>query len=123
MRWRTQSEVVNGKGRTICGSISCSGAEQLGGYEVPFMYADNEVVKHELVKVQLCPKCSKYLLLAKQPEAKSNSSNPDSGQTNQRRKRESSLITSANPEKPADTTGEVEIMPPPPPKKAIIDLS
>ncbi len=38
MRWRTQKEVVGGKGQFVCGAKGCDNREGLCSYEVDFEY-------------------------------------------------------------------------------------
>lgn len=40
LRWRTEQEVVTGKGHFECGSLHCSAQEGLQSYEVPFKYVE-----------------------------------------------------------------------------------
>lgn len=74
LRWRTESEVVSGKGRKqaydrcprltlkvgqfACGSTRCDTTASLKSWEVNFAYVEDGVRKNELVKVRLCPDCS-----------------------------------------------------------------
>ncbi|KAI8074157.1 folate-sensitive fragile site protein Fra10Ac1-domain-containing protein [Gongronella butleri] len=64
LRWRTEPEVVEGKGQFICASNRCSEAQAqvpLTSWEVNFGYVEDNVKKNELVKVRLCPSCSDML--------------------------------------------------------------
>lgn len=38
MRWRTQKEVVSGKGQFVCGAKGCEASDGLCSYEVNFAY-------------------------------------------------------------------------------------
>ena len=58
MRWRTQNEVVEGKGQFTCGARKCQEKEKLRTWEVNFAYVEEGVKKNTLVKVRLCPDCS-----------------------------------------------------------------
>jgi Folate-sensitive fragile site protein Fra10Ac1 len=58
MRWRTEAEVLSGKGQVICAAKGCSSADELTSYEVPFKYSESGVSKMELVKCRLCNQCS-----------------------------------------------------------------
>eukprot|EP00126_Sphaerothecum_destruens_P011240 Sdes_comp20882_c0_seq1m17890 len=58
LRWRTQKEVVQGKGQFICGHKTCSRQEGLSSWEVNFRYRENETVENALVKIRLCAECS-----------------------------------------------------------------
>lgn len=61
MRWRIEKEVCEGKGQFICGNKRCSRAEELVSWEVNFSYTEQGEHKNALVKLRLCPKCSKKL--------------------------------------------------------------
>lgn len=61
LRWRTEKEVVEGKGQFICGSKHCSERESLTSWEVNFGYVEHDEKKNALVKVRLCISCSKKL--------------------------------------------------------------
>ncbi|XP_060072521.1 protein FRA10AC1 homolog isoform X1 [Ylistrum balloti] len=58
MRWRTEQEVVDGKGQFICGSRKCCEKEGLRSWEVNFGYLEQGIKKNALVKLRLCPDCS-----------------------------------------------------------------
>ncbi|XP_069139677.1 protein FRA10AC1-like [Argopecten irradians] len=58
MRWRTEQEVVDGKGQFICGSRKCPEKEGLRSWELNFGYLEQGVKKNALVKLRLCPDCS-----------------------------------------------------------------
>ncbi|XP_055332857.1 protein FRA10AC1-like [Paramacrobiotus metropolitanus] len=58
MRWRTEKEVIEGKGQFICGSKHCSNQMGLRSWEVNFGYMENETKKNALIKLRLCPSCS-----------------------------------------------------------------
>ena len=61
MRWRTEREVVEGKGQFSCGSKHCDVKEDLRTWEVFFAYLELGEKKSALVKLRLCPKCSTKL--------------------------------------------------------------
>lgn len=61
MRWRTEPEVVAGKGQFICGSKQCPDKDDLRSWEVNFNYLEHGEKKNALVKLRLCPACSKKL--------------------------------------------------------------
>ncbi|KAI8053956.1 folate-sensitive fragile site protein Fra10Ac1-domain-containing protein [Syncephalis plumigaleata] len=61
MRWRTKTEVVDGKGQFICGNIHCDKKEELTSWEVNFAYVEDGERKNTLVKLRTCPKCSNKL--------------------------------------------------------------
>lgn len=61
MRWRVEKEVCEGKGQFACANKHCPKAEDLISWEVNFSYVEQEEHKNALVKLRLCPKCSKKL--------------------------------------------------------------
>nr|CAH7718478.1 unnamed protein product [Callosobruchus chinensis] len=61
LRWRIEKEVINGKGQFICGNKYCSIEEDLRTWEVNFAYIEKGEKKNALVKIRLCPGCSKKL--------------------------------------------------------------
>ncbi|XP_067002465.2 protein FRA10AC1 [Anabrus simplex] len=61
MRWRTEKEVVTGKGQFSCASNQCSEADGLSTWEVNFGYIEKGEKKNALVKLRLCPECSDKL--------------------------------------------------------------
>lgn len=52
MRWRTEREVINGKGQFVCGHKSCECAQQLTSWEVNFAYQEHNQKKNALVKIR-----------------------------------------------------------------------
>lgn len=58
MRWRTESEVVEGKGQFVCGSRICNEKDNLKSWEVNFGYTELGEKKNALVKIRLCLHCS-----------------------------------------------------------------
>ena len=88
MRWRTEREVVSGKGQFACGSLSgcTAGASDvpLRSYEVNFAYVEGGTKHNALVKVRLCDECGTRLRKARKGEL----SEWDEGRaTKERRKR------------------------------------
>lgn len=61
MRWRVEKEVCDGKGQFTCANKHCTGTEELTSWEVNFSYVEQSEHKNALVKLRLCPKCSKKL--------------------------------------------------------------
>lgn len=51
MRWRTENEVVIGKGQFECGSKKCNVKEGLRTWEVNFGYTEHDEKKNALVKL------------------------------------------------------------------------
>jgi protein FRA10AC1 len=52
MRWRTEQEVVNGKGQFTCGNKICPENGGLRTWEVNFAYREHEEKKNALVKLR-----------------------------------------------------------------------
>ncbi|CDS04697.1 hypothetical protein LRAMOSA07237 [Lichtheimia ramosa] len=69
LRWRTEKEVILGKGQFICGSTRCDDSDDLESWEVNFAYVEHGEKKNELVKVRLCPDCSYKLNYKQQKRA------------------------------------------------------
>ncbi|CAG9770793.1 unnamed protein product [Ceutorhynchus assimilis] len=61
LRWRIEKEVVSGKGQFICGNRTCQEEDELRSWEVNFAYLEQGQKKNALVKIRLCPSCSKKL--------------------------------------------------------------
>ncbi|XP_053998518.1 protein FRA10AC1 [Hylaeus anthracinus] len=61
LRWRTEKEVIVGKGQFECGNKKCKVKEGLRSWEVNFGYIEHGKKKHALVKLRLCPDCSVHL--------------------------------------------------------------
>jgi len=61
MRWRTEKELIVGKGQFFCGNVHCSIQESLNTWEVLFGYVEHGQKKNALVKLRLCTKCSEKL--------------------------------------------------------------
>ncbi|KAF5290895.1 hypothetical protein FQA39_LY14575 [Lamprigera yunnana] len=58
LRWRTEQEVILGKGQFICGNKMCLSKENLRTWEVNFAYMEQKEKKNALVKIRLCSDCS-----------------------------------------------------------------
>ncbi|CAE7206588.1 FRA10AC1 [Symbiodinium pilosum] len=56
-RWRTEGEVLQGRGQFTCGHKHCHAKDMLKSYEVDFKYVE-ERRKRALVKVRLCQDCA-----------------------------------------------------------------
>lgn len=61
MRWRTEKEVILGKGQFFCGNIHCEEKDGLDSWEVLFGYVEHGEKKNALVKLRLCDNCSNKL--------------------------------------------------------------
>ncbi|MCP9263974.1 Cathepsin B-like cysteine proteinase 3 [Dirofilaria immitis] len=70
MRWRTEREVKSGKGQFECGSKRCEEKVDLTSWE-------NSVKKNALVKLRLCPECSKMLNYHSQKKKLEKKINPE----------------------------------------------
>ncbi|KIJ67010.1 hypothetical protein HYDPIDRAFT_85265 [Hydnomerulius pinastri MD-312] len=68
LRWRTETEVLDGTGETSCANTRCehhhlsSAAPELSTLELPFAYEEHSQRKEALVKVVLCPRCVRKLM-------------------------------------------------------------
>lgn len=58
LRWRTEKEVVVGKGQFECGNKKCQSKEDLKSWEINFGYEEQGEKKNALVKLRLCPECT-----------------------------------------------------------------
>ncbi|PAA55039.1 hypothetical protein BOX15_Mlig005215g3, partial [Macrostomum lignano] len=61
LRWRTEAEVLSGRGQFACGGKRCEQADGLVSWEVNFRYTEGGETKNALVKLRLCPDCSARL--------------------------------------------------------------
>ena len=130
MRWRTEDEVVAGKGTQTCSSIHCeyheprdesAYADDLGDaaplvpakldeFEVPFGYTEDGDRKSALVKLTLCKRCARRL--ARSRGDSTSSSRPSAASTSSR-----ALVNSQRREELSDDEKD-EYAPAPPPDLA-----
>ncbi|CAD6253007.1 unnamed protein product [Miscanthus lutarioriparius] len=68
LRWRTEKEVISGKGQFICGNRHCDEKYGLGSYEVNFSYVEAGEQKQALVKLVACKRCAEKLAYKRQKE-------------------------------------------------------
>ncbi|XP_058744145.1 uncharacterized protein LOC131616737 [Vicia villosa] len=68
LRWRTEKEVMSGKGQFICGNKHCNEKEGLASYEVNFCYFEAGENKQALVKLVACGRCAEKLNYKRQKE-------------------------------------------------------
>jgi protein FRA10AC1 len=61
LRWRTEKEVISGKGQFICGNKHCDEKDGLASYEVNFCYSEAGENKQALVKLVTCERCADKL--------------------------------------------------------------
>eukprot|EP00922_Rhytidocystis_sp_ex-Travisia-forbesii_P036383 GHVS01053987.1.p1 GENE.GHVS01053987.1~~GHVS01053987.1.p1 ORF type:complete len:286 (-),score=52.43 GHVS01053987.1:384-1241(-) len=70
MRWRSEAEVVQGKGQFVCGNKACDAADRSRGglrsYEMNFVYTEKGKRKQALVKARLCLSCARRLNFKKE---------------------------------------------------------
>lgn len=52
LRWRTEAEVISGKGQFVCGCKTCSNREPLRSWEVNFGYVEQGERKNALIKLR-----------------------------------------------------------------------
>eukprot|EP00644_Phytophthora_capsici_P000541 jgi/Phyca11/540438/estExt2_Genewise1Plus.C_PHYCAscaffold_40984 len=70
LRWRTEMEVIAGKGQFSCGNKRCDKREGLHSYELLFAYVEHGERKRCLVKVRACSECARKLFYKKMMEMK-----------------------------------------------------
>ncbi|OMO65499.1 Folate-sensitive fragile site protein Fra10Ac1 [Corchorus olitorius] len=70
LRWRTEKEVISGKGQFICGNKHCDEKDGLASYEVKFSYFEAGENKQALVKLVTCKRCAEKLHYKKRKEKK-----------------------------------------------------
>lgn len=68
LRWRTEKEVISGKGQFICGNKHCNEKDGLASYEVNFSYFEDGENKQALVKLVTCERCAEKLHYKKRKE-------------------------------------------------------
>ncbi|KDO83420.1 hypothetical protein CISIN_1g020178mg [Citrus sinensis] len=61
LRWRTEKEVIAGKGQFVCGNKHCDEKDGLASYEVNFTYVEAGENKQALVKLVTCERCAEKL--------------------------------------------------------------
>ncbi|XP_060198948.1 uncharacterized protein LOC132627564 [Lycium barbarum] len=85
LRWRTEKEVISGKGQFVCGNKNCNEGDGLASYEVNFSYVEAGENKQALVKLVACERCAEKLLYKKRKEKEQSKENQ---KDKHRRKRE-----------------------------------
>ncbi|KAE9044562.1 hypothetical protein PR003_g1937 [Phytophthora rubi] len=70
LRWRTEMEVVKGKGQFSCGNKHCDERAGLHSYELLFAYVEHGQRKRCLVKVRACRACAEKLFYNKLMEVR-----------------------------------------------------
>ncbi|KAK7283891.1 hypothetical protein RIF29_13639 [Crotalaria pallida] len=68
LRWRTEKEVISGKGQFVCGNKHCNEKSGLASYEVNFSYFEAGENKQALVKLVTCERCAQKLNYKRQKE-------------------------------------------------------
>lgn len=112
LRWRTEKEVVVGKGQFICASTRCDETKKLQSWEVNFGYVEDGEKKNELVKVRLCPECSDKLnfktkkRLAKKLKRKSRDDEEAKRKGSKKQKRHSDATCSDDDDNAVEEEGE-----------------
>lgn len=61
LRWRTEPEVLRGKGQFVCSAKGCTLHNELQTFELDFQYGEAGENKQALVKVRVCPGCAARL--------------------------------------------------------------
>ncbi|XP_076340084.1 protein FRA10AC1 homolog [Tachypleus tridentatus] len=96
LRWRTEQEVIDGKGQFICGNKQCKKAETLRSWEVNFRYVEQDEEKNVLVKLRICPKCSYKLNYHHQQKEVGKRKNKRSNSTTDDKNKKQCLEVEAN---------------------------
>ncbi|XP_009775584.1 uncharacterized protein [Nicotiana sylvestris] len=68
LRWRTEKEVISGKGQFVCGNKHCDERDGIASYEVNFSYVEAGENKQALVKLVTCERCAEKLHYKKRKE-------------------------------------------------------
>jgi hypothetical protein len=68
LRWRTEREVLQGRGQFACGVLGCVAESELQTFEVPFRYKEAGESKLALVKLRCCRACAPRLQRARGDE-------------------------------------------------------
>ncbi|KAF5745634.1 protein FRA10AC1 [Tripterygium wilfordii] len=89
MRWRTEKEVMSGKGQFICGSRHCDTKDGLVSYEVNFSYSEAGESKQALVKLVTCERCADQLHYKRRKE-KEKIEKEEKGEDKKRKRRDRS---------------------------------
>lgn len=104
LRWRTEKDVVSGKGQFECGALRCLERRDLHSYELNFKYKEDGVVKNELVKVRVCPQCARKLYRKKIEELRAQRQREQELADRERRRRVKAGLP-PNDHDPATSTG------------------
>ncbi|XP_009590157.1 uncharacterized protein [Nicotiana tomentosiformis] len=97
LRWRTEKEVISGKGQFVCGNKHCNERDGLASYEVNFSYVEAGENKQALVKLVTCERCAEKLHYKKRKEKeKEKEQSRENLKDKHRRKRERSVSDDDN---------------------------
>ncbi|DAZ98516.1 TPA: hypothetical protein N0F65_004953 [Lagenidium giganteum] len=88
LRWRTEMEVIQGKGQFSCGNKRCEETRSLHSYEVLFAYTEQGERKRCLVKLRMCEECARKLFHKKIQELATADKQVLKKQKKQKRKKE-----------------------------------
>ncbi|KAG3094756.1 hypothetical protein PI124_g16282 [Phytophthora idaei] len=92
LRWRTEMEVVAGKGQFSCGNKRCDERAGLHSYELLFAYMEHGERKRCLVKVRACSACAEKLFYKKLMEMRRKSKDKKEKRERKRRRLESGSV-------------------------------
>lgn len=95
LRWRTEKEVISGKGQFVCGNKHCDERDGIASYEVNFSYVEAGENKQALVKLVTCERCAEKLHYKKRKEKEKEQSR-ENLKDKHRRKRERSVSDDDN---------------------------
>ncbi|PNW80941.1 hypothetical protein CHLRE_07g336250v5 [Chlamydomonas reinhardtii] len=96
MRWRTQKEVVSGKGQFVCGAKGCEASDGLCSYEVNFAYQEAGERKQALVKLRVCPACAFKLNYRKEKQVQK-AADAAAARKRKREREEAAALETADP--------------------------
>ena len=68
LRWRTEREVLEGRGHFSCGNKACASTGPLTSYELLFRYDERGATREALVKLRCCDACAYKLHYRKNKE-------------------------------------------------------
>ncbi|KAK9150986.1 hypothetical protein Syun_009295 [Stephania yunnanensis] len=68
LRWRTEKEVISGKGQFVCGNKQCDENDNLASYEAKYSFVFTGENKQALVKLVACPRCADKLSYKRQKD-------------------------------------------------------
>ena len=87
LRWRTEREVVSGKGQFTCGGVNCDETQGLRVMEVNFRYEEDGKLKNALVKLALCASCTEKMERTRPRKRRRKHRSPSRSRSRERREK------------------------------------